>query len=62
MIVDHRHAEMELDIGHIEVGTGFEEAAAFGDVRCHRSAPLAPVTCAIPLKIRAMPPNDRPAK
>ena len=33
---------MQLDIGHIEVGAGLEEAAAFGDVRCHRSAPLAP--------------------
>src|SRR5713101_10085718 len=43
MIVHHRHAEMQLDIGHVELGTGFEEAAAFGDVRRHRSATLAPV-------------------
>ena len=45
MIVHHRHAEMQLDIGHLELGTGFEETAAFGDVRGHRSAPLAPVLC-----------------
>ena len=34
---------MQLDVGHIEVGPRLEEAAAFGDVRGHRSAPLASV-------------------
>src|SRR6185312_6627604 len=43
MVVHHRHAEMQLYVGYIEVWAGFEEAAAFGDVRCHRSAPLAPI-------------------
>src|SRR6266403_71597 len=43
VIVQHRHAEMQLDIGHVEVGASFEEAPAFGDVRGHRSATLAPV-------------------
>src|SRR5258706_6008792 len=43
MVVHHRHAEMQLDIGHVEVGAGFEEAAACGDVRRHRPATLAPV-------------------
>ena len=43
VVVHHRHAEMQLDVGHVEVGAGFEEAAAFGDVRRHRPAPLAPV-------------------
>ena len=43
VIGHHRHAEMQLDIGHVEVGAGLEEAAAFGDVRGHRPAPLAPV-------------------
>src|SRR5229473_4778777 len=43
VVVHHRHAEMQLDIGHVEVGAGFQEATAFGDVRRHRSAPLTPV-------------------
>ena len=34
---------MQLDVGHVEVGPGLEEAAAFGEVRGHRPAPLAPV-------------------
>src|SRR5258705_8230901 len=42
MIAHHRHAEMQLDIRHVEFGAGLEEAAAFGDVRRHRSAPFAP--------------------
>ncbi len=49
MIVDHRHAEMQLDIRHIEIGPGFEEAAAFGDVRRHRAPPL-PAVLADPLE------------
>ena len=43
VIVGHRHAEMQLDVGHVEVRAGFQEAAAFGEVRCHRSAAFAPV-------------------
>src|SRR5207248_1019698 len=43
MVVHHRHAEMQLDIGHVEVGPGLEEAATFGGVRGHRPSPLAPV-------------------
>ena len=57
VIVDHRHAEMQLDVGHVEVGAGFQEAAAFGEIRGHRSAPFAPVLRDA-LKIRAMPLND----
>src|SRR5258706_7100276 len=43
LIAHHRHAEMQLDIVHVEVGAGFEETAAFGDVRGHRPATLPPV-------------------
>ena len=43
VVVGQRHAEMQLDIGHVEVGPGFQEAAAFGEVRRHRPAPFAPV-------------------
>ena len=43
VIVDQRHAEMQLDIGDVEVGAGLQEAAAFGEVRGHRPAALAPV-------------------
>src|SRR5947209_15540881 len=40
MIVDDRHAEMQLDIGHIEIGPRLQESAAFGEVRGHRPIPL----------------------
>src|SRR6185312_7287218 len=43
VIVHQRHAEMKLDVGHLEVGPRLEEAAAFGDVRSHRSAPRSPI-------------------
>ena len=43
VVVDHCHAEMQLDIGYVEVGAGFQEAAALGEIRCERPAPLAPV-------------------
>src|SRR5258705_10214814 len=45
MLVNLRNEEVHVNIGHLELGTGFEETAAFGDVRGHRSAPLAPVLC-----------------
>jgi len=34
---------MQLDVRDVEVGPGFEETAAFGDIRGHRAAPFAPV-------------------
>src|SRR5205085_10872148 len=40
VVVDHRHAEMQLDVRHLEIGPGFEEAAAFGEIRGHRAAAL----------------------
>ena len=43
VIVGQRHAEMQLDVGHVEVGPGFQEAAAFGKIRGHRPAAFAPV-------------------
>ena len=43
VIVGHRHAEMQLDVGNVEVGPGFQEAAAFGEIRGHRPAAFAPV-------------------
>jgi hypothetical protein len=43
VVVDHRHAEMQLDVRHIEIGPGFQEAAAFGEIRGHRATALAPV-------------------
>ncbi len=43
VVVGHRHAEMQLDVGHVEVGAGFQEAAALGEIRGHRPAAFAPV-------------------
>jgi hypothetical protein len=34
---------MQLDVGDVEVGPRFQEAAAFGEIRGHRPAPFAPV-------------------
>ena len=55
VIVGHRHAEMQLDVGHVEVGPGLQEAAAFGEIRGHRPAALAPV-----LADRAQQPRHAP--
>src|SRR4051794_3723450 len=43
VVVDHRHAEMQLDVRHLEVRPGLQEAAAFGKIRRHRPAAFAPV-------------------
>ena len=43
MIVGQRHAEMQLDVGYVEVGAGFQEAAALGEIRGHRPASFASV-------------------
>ena len=40
VVVDHRHAEMQLDVGDVEIGPRLQEAAAFGEIRGHRPAPL----------------------
>src|SRR5258708_4643970 len=43
VVVDHRHAEMQLDVGDVEVGPGLEESPAFPEIGRHRPAALAPV-------------------
>src|SRR5579872_1611339 len=43
VVVDHGHAEMQLDVRNVEIGPALQKAAAFGKIRCHRPAPLAPV-------------------
>src|SRR5450631_4694756 len=43
VVVDDRHAEMQLDVGDVEIGTGFEKSAAFRKIGSHRSAPFAAV-------------------
>ena len=48
VIVGDRHAEMQLDVGHFEVGIGFEKAAAFGDIRGDHADALLAVTADFP--------------
>src|SRR5260370_28919799 len=43
VVVDQRHAEMQLDIGYIEIGVGFEKSAAFRKIGGHRPAAFAPI-------------------
>ena len=43
VVVDHRHAEMQLDVGHVEIGAGLQETAAFGEIRGHGAAAFAAV-------------------
>ena len=43
VIVGHRHAEMQLDVGDVEIRPRLQEAAAFGEIRGHRPAAFAPV-------------------
>ncbi len=43
VVFHHGHAEMQLDVGQLEIGPRLQEAAAFGDVRGHRPAPLPAV-------------------
>src|SRR6266404_9445551 len=43
VVVDQRHAEMQLDIGYIEIGVGFEKSAAFRKIGGHRPTAFAPV-------------------
>jgi len=34
---------MQLDVGNLDLGMRLQEAAAFGELRCDRAAPLATV-------------------
>ena len=43
VIVGYRHAEMQLDVGNVEIGPRLQETAALGEIRRHRSAALAAV-------------------
>ena len=43
VVVDHGHAEMQLDIRDVEIGAGLEKSAAFGEIGSHRPAAFAPV-------------------
>src|SRR3981081_74224 len=43
VVVDQCHAEMQLDVGYIEIGGGFEKSAAFRKIGGHRPAAFAPV-------------------
>ncbi|MGC7991054.1 hypothetical protein ACP3WY_25705, partial [Salmonella enterica] len=40
VVVEHRDDEVQLDVGHVEMGLRFQEAAALGEIRGHQAAPL----------------------
>jgi len=43
MVVEQRHDQMELDVGHVEIGAGFQEAPAFAEIGRDRPAALAAI-------------------